>query len=95
MNEIEERIAFVVLAGQPFSVDDVTEDGAWAPDPTHAANSTQNSIGQHIGDVARRGLIEFTGEVQRSCAPHRKGGMIRIWRPTSAGDEWARSMFEQ
>ena len=43
--------------------------------------------------MARRNLIEWTGTVVRSKAPHRKGGAIRVWIGTEAGHLWARSIL--
>ncbi len=93
MNQIDERIAFVILGGQCFTADDITEDGSWAPDPSHAPNGAQNAIGQHIRAAAQRGYISSDGRVVASCAPHRKGGSIRIWCATDAGVEWAESVW--
>ena len=93
VNFIEERIAFLILGYEAFNSDDLTEDGTWAPDQTHAPNGRQNAIGAALNNAARRGYIETDGRVVQSCSPHRKGGAIRVWRPTAIGIEWARQMF--
>jgi hypothetical protein len=90
---VDERIAFVIFGGEPFTSDDVTEDGSWTLDPAHTPNSIQSAVGSAFQLAARRGLIESDGRVTHSCSPHRKGGSIRVWRATEAGIEWANSIF--
>ena len=94
VNFIEERIAFLILGYDAFTADDLTEDGTWAPDPSHAPNARQNAIGSALQVAARRGFIETDGRVVQSCAPHRKHGSVRVWRPTAIGLEWARQLFK-
>lgn len=91
VSPLERRLARLLLAGRTFTADDVTADGVLALDPDHAANGKQNAIGSMFNQASRRGLIDFTGDVVRSVAPHRKGGGIRVWRGTEAGALWARN----
>lgn len=88
---MERRFAVLLAAGLRFSADDVTADGAVALDGAHTPNGRQSGIGSMFRMLHRRGLIEQTGEIVRSRAPHRKGGMIQVWMPTGAGQQWARS----
>jgi hypothetical protein len=90
---LERRLARLILAGRPFTADDVTDDGALALDAAHRPNARQNGIGTLFNQAARRGLIWFTGQVVRSRAPHRKGGAIRVWDGTEAGVLWARNVL--
>lgn len=89
MNVIEKRIAEVIRGGPIFTADDVTMEGVIAIDQGHAPNARQNAIGSTFQALARRGLIQRTGRVVRSKAPHRKGGMIQVWQATAAGRRWA------
>lgn len=92
---LERRLARLILVGREFTADDVTANGLVALDPDHAANGRQNAIGTLFNQASRRGLIDFTGQVVRSNAPHRKGGAIRVWRGTEAGVLWARSILAE
>lgn len=92
---LERRLARLLLAGGTFTADDVTGDGNVALDTSHAPNAKQNGIGTLFNQASRRGLIDFTGNVVRSNAPHRKGGAIRVWRGTEAGVLWARNVLAQ
>lgn len=87
-------LAAVVARGVEFTADDVTAEGAITLDTNHTPNAAQNGIGAMFNQAARRGLIEFTGRVVRSTAPHRKGGSIRVWRPTPDGADWADLILE-
>lgn len=91
--EFERRLAALILAGGDFTIDAVTECGEIARDRGHAQNGTQNSIGSVIRNAASKGRIEFTGEIAKACSPHRKGGMIRVWRGTEAGRLWAANVL--
>jgi hypothetical protein len=71
---------------ESFTADDVTIGGHITADPLHQPNGKQNSIGSLFNKAARRGLIEFTGNIS-------KGGGNRIWRATEAGELWARSVL--
>jgi hypothetical protein len=86
---LERRLAELVADGVDFTADDVTANGTVTLDGDHSANGEQNGIGGLFNRASRRGLIEFTGAIARSKAPHRKGGTIRVWRGTSAGRLWA------
>lgn len=90
---LERRMAHLILSGVRFTADDVTADGALALDGEHLPNARQNAIGSMFNQLARRGIIEFTGTVVRSKAPHRKGGAIRVWLGTETGHLWARSVL--
>lgn len=92
--DLERRLAELIAAGDPFSADDVTGDGAVTLDAGHGPNGAQNGIGAMINSAARRRLIVFTGDVTRSRAPHRKGGLQRLWRGTDAGRLWARNVID-
>lgn len=94
LTPLERRLAQLILAGFPFTADDVTANGAVALDAGHGPNGRQNGIGSLFNRAARRGLIAFTGEVVRSEAPHRKGGAIRRWQATEAGRLWARNALD-
>lgn len=93
MNLID-AFAAVMVSGVEFSADDVTAAGTLALDPSHAPNAGQNGIGSIFNDLARRQLIEFTGRIVRSTAPRRKGGAIRVWRPTPEGVRWAQELID-
>jgi hypothetical protein len=82
-------LAAVVVGGEDFTADDVTGNGTRTIDPTHRPNSAQSTIGSVFQQAQRNGWIESTNRVVRSSAPHRKGGGIRVWRPTPAGIDWA------
>jgi hypothetical protein len=86
-------LAAVVVAGVEFTADDVTHNGARTVDPTHRSNGAQSAIGKVFQEAQRLGWIESTGRVVRSTAPHRKGGGIRVWRPTQAGIDWAMDQY--
>jgi hypothetical protein len=66
-------------SGAPFSADDL-RDRVWEPDPDHTPNGANNTIGSIFRQAAAQGLIELTGQVVKSRSPHRKGGMIQLWR---------------
>jgi hypothetical protein len=89
MTVLERRLAHFIMLGQPFTADDVTDNGAIAADAAHNPNSKQSSIGALFQSHARLGHIAFTGDVVKSTAKHRKGGMIRIWEGTESGRRWA------
>ena len=90
---LERRMAHLISAGVRFTADDLTADGHVTLDQTHTPNARQNGIGALFNQAARRGLIEWTGNVVRSRAPHRKGGMNREWLGTEAGQLWARNII--
>ena len=86
-------LAEVIITGEDFTADDVTDRGTRTIDPTHGSNGAQSTIGSVFQQAQRNGWIESTGRVVRSSAPHRKGGGIRVWRPTPAGIDWAMDQF--
>lgn len=86
---LEDRLVDVILTGAPFTADDVTDAGRLAVDADHAPNGAQSAIGAQFNRWHRQGLIEPTGQVVRSAAPHRKGGAIRVWVATDRGHHWA------
>ena len=90
---LERRLAYLILTMKTFTADDLTDDGQFALDPNHDPNSVQNGIGGFFISASNRRLIEWTGAVVKSKAPHRKGGAIRMWTGTSAGRLWARGVL--
>lgn len=94
MSDIERRFAELVDTREPFSSDDVTANGSVALDGSHAPNAGQSGIGSMFQAAAKAKRIEFTGEVVRSKAPHRKGGVIRVWVGTEVGQLWARRLLD-
>lgn len=89
--DLTRRLA--VLLSDPnqhtFSADDVTLYGKMSVDPDRAANGKQSSIGNAFRKWANDGLIEWTGRVVHSKNPRRNKGMIRVWKGTVRGKEWA------
>jgi hypothetical protein len=91
---LEVQTARVMAKGVIFTADDITEDGQVTLDGgAHRPNHVQNGIGAFIQSLARRQLIVWTGEVATSASPRRKGGIIKVWRPTTAGMSWARGIM--
>ena len=90
---LQAQAARLILADLRFSSNDVTINGDIVIDPTHAQSGRQSGIGAMFNEMARRQLIEFTGDIEASTSPHRKGGMVRIWRGTEAGRLWARNVL--
>lgn len=90
--DLERRLARLILDGEEFTADDLTDAGRLALDADHAPNAGQNGIGSFVQTASRRGLISFTGRVVRSLAEHRKGGSIRVWTGTESGRLWARNV---
>ena len=84
-----DRLADLILAGEPFTADDVTQAGTLTAAGDHAPNASQNSIGSLFNSASRKGWISFTGDTRQSAAPHRKGGLIRVWTGTANGRNWA------
>lgn len=90
MNHVlAQRLAELILAGDDFTADDLTANGAIALD-AHRPNGGQNAIGSFFREASADGLIAWTGRGTKSMAPHRKGGLIRVWAPTPKGVVWAR-----
>jgi hypothetical protein len=90
----DERLAELILTGDTFTADDVTYNGRFALDRSHSPNGKQSGIGSMFQQASREHLIEFTGQVTKSKAKHRKGGAIRIWRGTEKGARWAQMILE-
>ena len=74
------RLRELADSGQPFTADDLY-DSVDHPDLAHAANGRNNAIGSLFGEAHKTGMIIPVG-VQKSRQPHRKGGMVRVWRGT-------------
>ena len=87
------RIAKVGLSVNEFSADDITNDGDWALDPAHGANGRQSAISTTFQGLSKQGNIVWTGEVVKSRSPHRRGGIIRVWRLTTKGRAWAKDLL--
>jgi hypothetical protein len=64
--------------GDPFTADDL-RDIVDEPDPRGHSNGPNNSIGSVFRQAHAEGWLEQTGQVVRSRAPRRKGGMIQVW----------------
>ena len=92
---LQRQLAHLIREGKPFTADDLTLDGRVAIDSGHNPNSSQNAIGSIFSQSNREGLIVFTGNTRKSKAPHRKGGLIREWRGTLIGLQWADELLEQ
>ncbi len=91
---LERRLAQLIMLGDPFSADDLTDGGRIMLDPSGEANAGQNGVGAMVNAAARDGRIVFTGRTVKSSAPRRKGGLIRVWAGTYVGRNWARSVIE-
>jgi hypothetical protein len=89
------RLAELILAGAPFTADDLTASGSMAIDIDHGPNGAQSGIGSLFQQASRSGLIEWTGGAERSRAPHRKGGMVRVWIATPRGRIWADALVDE
>ena len=76
--DAEKALDELIASGVLFTPDDVWEKVGW-PDPTHAANSSNNAMGALFRDYSSRKKIEAVGTT-RSTQPHRKKGMVRVWR---------------
>lgn len=72
------EIKRLARTGRPFTADDLYEK-VGHPDPTHKVNSRNNVVGKIFREACEAGLIESIGW-RPSRQPHRKGGVIRIWR---------------
>lgn len=90
---IWDDLAAAIVAGEEFTSDDVTDCGNRTIDGGHTPNGAQSTIGSVFQQAARNGWIESTDRLVRSSAPHRKGGAIRVWRPTQAGIDWAMDQY--
>lgn len=90
---VEQEFARLVLAPFVFTADDVTNEGSEAIDPDHTPNGAQSGIGRMFQIANRKRYIEWTGDVVPSKAPHRRKGIIRVWRGTAVGRAWARRVL--
>jgi hypothetical protein len=89
IDSLDRRLASLLLLDREITADDITDRGRLSFDPEHSANGRQSAIGSRFRRWAADGLIEPTGRVVRSQAPHRKGGAIRVWTGTDKGRAWA------
>lgn len=64
--------------GELFTSDEVL-DAVGHPDMSHTPNGGNNLVGSVIREAKQAGLIESIG-FRPSQQPHRKGGVVRIWR---------------
>lgn len=71
-------IATLAARGDPFTSDDLLAL-VGPPDPSHAPNATNNAVGAVFRRARGSGLIRVVGHA-RSRAPHRKGGLVRVWQ---------------
>jgi hypothetical protein len=71
------------LTGE-LCMDDVTDSGRIALDPTHTANKGQNGLGHVLPYAARQGWVVKTDRSVQSKAPGRKGGRQLLWEITPA-----------
>jgi hypothetical protein len=78
IEQAHETMRTLIAAGEPFSADDLVAR-VGSPDSGHAANGRNSSIGAIFGQYSAGGQIVAVGVCQ-SQAPHRKGGLIRIWQ---------------
>jgi len=92
MTDLTRQLATLVAAGDDFTSDDLTTIGAHTLDAAHAPNGANNGIGGIFSYAAKLGRIETVG-YSRSRSPHRKGGLIRVWRGTASGRLWATSVL--
>jgi hypothetical protein len=65
--------------GEEVTSDDFIE-AVGVPDQEHKANARNNAVGSMFREMHARGVIELAGRTVRSRQPHRKGGMIQVWR---------------
>ena len=77
----ERELRRLIDADVEFSSDDL-EAAVGHPDAGHSANGANNAIGTLFRAAKAAGRIEAVG-VRQSTQPHRKGGMVRVWRRTA------------
>lgn len=70
----------LAASGRPFTADDLLQI-VGHPDKEHDPNGRNNSIGAVFQRGSTEKLIVAIG-VEQSTQPHRKGGMVRVWRGT-------------
>jgi hypothetical protein len=83
--ELEARLWACIRTGEPFTAADVTDCGRLTVNGDHAPNGGQSGIGARFNVLAQQGVIRWTKEAVRSTAPHRKGGLNRVWVATVKG----------
>ena len=76
-------------SGHAFTADDLVAK-VGHPDLDHEANGRNSVIGSLFRQAHRAGLIEPTGDTRQSTQPHRKGGLVRVWRGCAARPEGVR-----
>lgn len=69
----------LIAEGDPFTADDLLEL-VGHPDTEHTANGRNSAVGSMFSAYSGNGLIEVCGTAS-SRAAHRKGGLIRVWKP--------------
>jgi hypothetical protein len=72
-------IEALARSGEDFCSDDLVAM-VGHPDTEHHHNGRNSAIGAMFHISHSRGLIEPTGEVRQSHQPHRKGGLVRLWK---------------
>lgn len=86
---LTDRMADLILADEPFTADDLTQNGALCVDANHQPNGAQNSVGALFRYHSQHGHITLTGQVRKSASVHRRGGLQQVWAPTIGGYWWA------
>jgi hypothetical protein len=71
------------------TMDDATDDGRLAADPSGLANAGQNALGGYLPSRAKRGLVVRTDRSARARSPRRRGGSLSVWYVTDDGVAWA------
>lgn len=74
----KELDALIELQPYAFTTDDLHRRCEKLLKQAHA-----NFVGSTISSARKRGLIEWTGRVDNSTRPERRGGMIKVWRAIS------------
>lgn len=72
----EDRVLKLAASGIMFTIEDV-EDTV-GPPPRHF-----NSAGALMHTLARKGKIEWTGQMMPSSKASRRGSLVRFWRGIS------------
>lgn len=87
--DLLDRLAVLITKDTDFTADDVTLNGSITAAGDHDPNAKQNSIGSLFRTASANRWITATGDTKQSTAPHRKGGLIRVWHGTAHGRVWA------
>lgn len=86
----DRQLAQAIREGKTeVTMDDATDDGRIAADPSGAPNAGQNSLGSYLPSLAKRGLLRATDRKAKARSPRRRGGSLSVWLVTSAGISWA------